>query len=250
MPHDDYKDKMVDYDCGSDGHKSKINCYLTSTRDDGENSRICRVRSNKKEYQLNGLLWVWNEEFYFSRDCWKWVRCETNYGRVGLGGKEVAGALAGLSGFGFGFVFETVFDELERTVTSDVAPRQQPPRHYRDTPKWAPSKVKPRELNSPQPNPSSIMDWAYRELLSNLQPMGLPGPQSSTHYWDGSTNRVFHGRAEHIPVKEPAATVPIPIAYPIPVEETKPEEFDTKMVVRKKMTTDHFLPKGRSAPQQ
>lgn len=49
-------------------------------------------------------------------DCWKWVRCETNYGGVRLDGKEVASALVGLSGFGFGFVFETVFNELERTV--------------------------------------------------------------------------------------------------------------------------------------
>lgn len=63
-------------------------------------------------------------------------------------------------------------------------------------------------------------------------------------------NQVFHSRAEHIPVEEPTAAVPIPVADPIPVEKTEPEESDTKMVVQKKMTADHFLPEEQSAPQQ
>lgn len=37
---------------------------------------------------------------------------------------------------------------------------------------------------------------------------------------DGSTNRVFLGRAEHILVEEPVVAIPISIADPILVEET------------------------------
>ena len=53
---------------------------------------------------------------------------------------------------------------------------------------------------------------------------------------DDLVDRVFHGRAEHILIKESTA------ADPIPIEETESEESDTEMVVQKRMTTDRFLP--------
>ena len=57
---------------------------------------------------------------------------------------------------------------------SDVAHGRYPPRHYRDTLEWAPSNVRPQELNSPWPNLLSIMIGLAGKLLSDLRPMGPP----------------------------------------------------------------------------
>ena len=72
---------------------------------------------------------------------------------------------------------------------------------------------------------------------------------------DGSDERVFHDRAEHIPIEDPVAVSPIerPIIEEVVdsfLEGTEPEESVAEMVVRRKMTTDRFLPDGRATPQQ
>lgn len=94
---------------------------------------------------------------------------------------------------------------------------------------------------------SNFVDFSREEYRSaRLNPRQIrEGPLCPVR--DGSVDRVFHGRAEYIPVMEPTAIVPILAANPIPIVE---KESDTTMVVWKRMTSNHFLPRGRSAPQQ
>ena len=54
---------------------------------------------------------------------------------------------------------------------------------------------------------------------------------------DGSANRVFHGKAKHILVEKPAAKEVV-------AEEPDFEESNSKMVVRRRMTVDRFIPGG------
>ena len=49
------------------------------------------------------------------------------------------------------------------------------------------------------------------------------------HVWDGSTDKVFHGKTEHILVEEPTAEEPIA------------KESNSKMIVKRKMTVDCFI---------
>ena len=60
---------------------------------------------------------------------------------------------------------------------------------------------------------------------------------------DGSTDRVFHGRAEHILIKEPHEEIQAKGQVEVEsvdfsLEETRPEDSDTEMVVRRTMTVD------------
>ena len=72
---------------------------------------------------------------------------------------------------------------------------------------------------------------------------------------DSSADRVFHSWAEHIPVEEPAVAgyIEEPVVAKLvdsSYEGTELEESLAKMVVRSKMTVDHFLPEGLSTFQQ
>lgn len=64
MPCDYYGDKMVGADCRSDGERH-INSYLASLGNDGENSRICRVRSSSRRYGCNNYILI--EVFAFEK---------------------------------------------------------------------------------------------------------------------------------------------------------------------------------------
>ena len=72
---------------------------------------------------------------------------------------------------------------------------------------------------------------------------------------DGSADWAFYGRVEHIPVEEPAVAgyIEEPVVAKLvdsSYEGTELEESLAKMVVRSKMTVDHFLPEGLSTFQQ
>ena len=54
---------------------------------------------------------------------------------------------------------------------------------------------------------------------------------------DGSADRVFYGRVEHILVEELAVAIPL-------VKELDFEESTSDMVVRRKMTANRFLLRG------
>ena len=56
---------------------------------------------------------------------------------------------------------------------------------------------------------------------------------------DSFADKVFHGRAEHIPIEEPVAEEPV-------AEELDFEESNFEMVVRRKMTTDNFILRGQA----
>ena len=70
---------------------------------------------------------------------------------------------------------------------------------------------------------------------------------------DDSTDTIFHSRAEHIPVEEPKegarAVEQVEVESVDSFSEgTEPKDFNTEMVVRRKMTIDQFLPSGRQTP--
>ena len=70
---------------------------------------------------------------------------------------------------------------------------------------------------------------------------------------DDSADMVFHSRAEHIPVEEPEvgarAVEQVEVeSVDFSSEGTEPKDFDTEMVVKRKMTVDQFLPSGWQTP--
>ena len=70
---------------------------------------------------------------------------------------------------------------------------------------------------------------------------------------DDSTDTIFHSRAEHIPVEEPKegarAVEQVEVESVDSFSEgIEPKDFNTEMVVRRKMTIDQFLPSGRQTP--
>lgn len=86
------------------------------------------------------------------------------------------------------------------------------------------------------------------------------GPQQITEgsllpVKDGSIDQAFHDQAEHIPIKELFVTnqakgETLMELVDSSSEVTETEELVVEMVVRRKMTTDLFLPGRRSATQQ
>ena len=67
---------------------------------------------------------------------------------------------------------------------------------------------------------------------------------------DDLSNTVFHSCAEHIPIEKPEEEVQAEGQVGVESVDfsskgTKPEDSDTKMVVRQTMTADRFLPSGR-----
>ena len=72
---------------------------------------------------------------------------------------------------------------------------------------------------------------------------------------DSSTDRVFYGQVEHIPVEEPneedQAEGQVIVEFVDSLSEgIETETTNAKMVVRRKMTTDQFLPGGQPTQHQ